>query len=161
MAPRKVSAEVRSLIPADALALTRLMTSASPEYLRFFRPFEFTAPVFEQQIRRAKADLWWGLESEGQLAGFFMLRGFDEGYARPSFGVFVGEQFAGRGLARLALRHAVQWCERNRVARIMLKVHPENRRARDLYIREGFDLMGLCPQTGQEMREKVLASAAA
>ncbi len=67
-----------------------------------------------------------------------MLRGFDEGYERPSFGVFVAERFAGRGLARRALEESVKWCGQNGVAEMMLKVYRENTAALRIYEEAGF-----------------------
>jgi RimJ/RimL family protein N-acetyltransferase len=85
---------------------------------------------------------------------FFMLRGFDDGFERPSFGVYIAEAFANRGLAKLALQYALVWCRLNHVAAVMLKVHPENHYARRVYEQAGFRFTEVCPRTGHDILEK-------
>ncbi len=83
-----------------------------------------------------------------------MLRGFDDGYTRPSFGVYIAERYTQRGLATLALHHALSWCRWNQIPAVMLKVHPDNRYARQTYERAGFQIVEPCPRTGHLILEK-------
>ena len=144
--------EIFELHPTDAVALSQLLCAARPDYIAHFHPFPFGKADIEARL--GHRDCYWGLRSGGTLAGFFMLRGFDEGYRRPSFGVFVAESFTGRGFARAALAHALNWCAENGIALVMLKVHPDNTRARRAYNEAGFESLGICPQTGHEICEK-------
>jgi len=130
--------KIVSLGPADAARIAAMLKAASQEYAAHFHPFAFDEATVRAQLERARKDCFWGLECGAKLAGFFMLRGFDEGYERPSFGVFVAEQFAGRGLARQALDTATQWCKENGVREMMLTVFPENAAARRVYEEAGF-----------------------
>lgn len=82
-----------------------------------------------------------------------MLRGFDAGYTRPSYGVFVAEEFAGRGLGKRALFESIAWSREKGVKSIMLKVSSANERAARLYLGAGFVPFGTCPQTGHTMME--------
>ncbi|MGA3171998.1 MAG: N-acetylneuraminate synthase [Chthoniobacteraceae bacterium] len=135
------------LTPADAGALSAILTAANPEYVAHFHPFDFDEATIRAQLERARRDRFWGFRAAaGELAGFYMLRGFDEGYERPAFGVFIAERFAGVGLACAALLLATKWCKQNEVKEIMLTVHPENITARRIYEKAGF----LVSETGEQ-----------
>lgn len=149
--------EILPLTAADAPELAALIARQAPGYLTHFHPFALDEATLLRQIGTARKDRYWGLRVEGKLAGFFMLRGFDEGYARPTFGVFVAGEAAGRGLGRLALEHSIAWCVENGVERVMLKVSPDNPRARAIYIGAGFQSVETCPRTGHDVLEKHLA----
>ncbi len=134
-------------------ALAALMAESRPEYLAHFQPFPFTEVALRERLQHRREDRYWTLHHEGELAGFFMLRGFDEGYARPSFGIFVAEKYAGRHLATAALQHAIAWCREHHLPRVMLKVHPENVAAIAVYNRAGFHFTEVCPRTQHHVFE--------
>jgi RimJ/RimL family protein N-acetyltransferase len=144
----------RELIRADAPALARLLQSQRAEYVAWFHPFAFDERTIASHLESAIRDRYWALESEGKLVGFFMLRGFDAGYQRPSYGVFVAEEAAGRGLARASLDYALHWCATCGIETVMLKVAAENDRARAVYESAGFVSVGTCASTGQHILEK-------
>jgi RimJ/RimL family protein N-acetyltransferase len=133
---------VRVLSPADAEAVSQLLSASSPEYMRFFHPFDFGVTSVRCQLEKAKIDTFFGLvldsNNESTLAGFYMLRGMDEGYPNPMYGVCVPDQYHGKGLARLTLVHAEVHCALNGWEQILLKVHPENVRAKKLYESVGY-----------------------
>ncbi len=134
----QLNPEIAPLSLRDAADLSRLLTAAAPEYVAHFHPFEFDGENVRAELERARRDRYWGMRTDGKLAGFFMLRGFDEGYERPAFGVFIAERFAGRGLARRALAASIEWCEKNGVKEMMLKVYRENATALRIYEEAGF-----------------------
>lgn len=140
----KTSAEpaIAPLTPAESADLSTVLTASRPEYLAHFHPFAFDTETVRGQIERARRDRYWGIRVAGELAGFFMLRGFDEGYERPAFGVFIAEDFAGRGLAHRALNEATRWCEENAVREMMLTVYEENTAAVRVYENAGFAATG-------------------
>ena len=142
---------VAPLRTADAPALARLIGRQRPDYMRAFFPFAFDAEALRARLGAAERDRYWALRRQGELAGFFMLRGFDEGYDRPSFGVFVAEAHAGRGLATLALAHALTWCREAGVGEVMLKVDPAHAAAVEVYRRAGFVAAGRCADTGHDI----------
>jgi len=137
-----IEPEIFELSASDAEALTTLLTSAREEYIQHLHPFPFTVEEIRRRLLANRADRWWGLRAEGQLAGFYMLRGWDDGFKRPAFGVFVAEPFARRGLARRALVSAVEYCRGSGAPAVMLTVHPDNVRARATYEAAGFQLEG-------------------
>lgn len=145
---------IRPLHVSDAPVLAKLLARQRADYIAHFSPFEFDERSVAEVLSGARRDNFWALCTEGEIAGFFMLRGFDAGYARPSYGVFVAEHAAGRGLARESLNFALKWCGANGVESVLLKVAKENQRARGIYIAAGFEFVGICPTTGHEMLEK-------
>jgi RimJ/RimL family protein N-acetyltransferase len=148
-----MSNPTRQLEVADAPVLARLLAEQRAEYVAHFHPFPFDAESLGERVRGAREDRYWALLHAGELAGFFMLRGWDEGYARAAFGVFVGEKFAGRGLARLALEESIAYARERKTPALILKVATENVRARALYVAMGFVPAGRCERSGQEMME--------
>lgn len=144
--------------------MAALMAADPADYRRYFPRFHDAYAAHPERLARAigaaRRDRYWGMEAAGGLAGFFMLRGLDEGFARPAFGVYVGMAHAGRGLARAALDHALAWCRAEGIAGVMLKVHPDNGPAYAVYRRAGFRFDRVCPDTGQDMLELRLADDA-
>ena len=134
----QIDPEIAPLTPMEAGEVSEMLRASRPEYAAHFNPFDFDETSVRAQLERARKDRFWGMRSGGKLAGFFMLRGFDQGYERPAFGVFIAEPFARRGLARRALAEATQWCEENGVKEIMLTVYGENTVAMRIYEEAGF-----------------------
>ncbi len=146
------------LQPANAAELSALILGDSKTYRQHFTPFPFGKASLSKHLSRARKDCYWGIRVGGKLACLFMLRGFDDGYERPSFGVYVGERFAGLGLASLALQYALSWCRARGVRSVMLKVHPENAAASHVYQRAGFVFEEVCDRTGHHVFTKVFRS---
>lgn len=144
---------IRELRLEDVPTLSKLLQAQRAEYIAWFHPFAFDEPTIASVLQAADRDRYWALESERNLVGFFMLRGFDAGYQRPSYGVFVAEEAAGRGLARASLEYSLQWCATYGIEKVMLKVAPENYRARAIYESAGFVSTGTCAATGHEIFE--------
>ena len=70
-----------------------------------------------------------------------MLRGMDEGYAEPMYGVFITQEWQDKGIARLTLYHAECFCKINLYKRLLLKVNPNNYLAKKLYESIGFQFL--------------------
>jgi GNAT superfamily N-acetyltransferase len=85
-----------------------------------------------------------------------MLRGLDAGFASPAFGVYVAERHAGRRLGTVALAFAEAWCSLNGCPEIMLTVHPDHARARQLYEDRGFVASGESSAVGNLVYRKPL-----
>lgn len=136
------------LVDSDAELLSELLLNNPKEYTQYFYPFDFDELSIQAILRAMIKDQFFGIllkrknfEDE-ELVGFYMLRGIDEGYIDPMYGVFIGHQWQGMGLARLSLCHAECFCKLNAYKRILLKVHKENVRANKLYQSIGFKILG-------------------
>lgn len=145
---------ITRLSQADSTSLSQLLTDDEHGYRRFFTPFAFDAKSLEEKLAAVREDRYWGLWFGSRLIGFFMMRGLDQGYKRPAFGVYIANKYSGLGLSALALRYCMGWCRLNGISTMMLKVHPDNRYARHAYEKAGFTIVGRCEQTGHVIMEK-------
>ena len=145
--------QISQLILEDVPSFSNLLKSDPLEYRQFFVPFSGEPEGLIRLLACAVQDHYWGIFCGETLAGFFMLRGFDEGYERPSFGVYIARDFANRGFSRLALDYSICWCRTNDIAAMMLKVHPDNTYARRAYEKAGFRFLDVCARTGHLVME--------
>jgi ribosomal protein S18 acetylase RimI-like enzyme len=109
---------------------------------RFFHPHSFNYQAVKKIINISesnKKDLYYlVLDQEDQIRGYFMLRGFDEGYKVPSFGEVVHPNFQNRGLGTEILKIAIKISKRLKVKKLMLHVYKNNLVAKKIYKSLGF-----------------------
>lgn len=148
--------DISELTPSDASNVINMIKLDEEIYRKHFSPFALDANVLKQQLLDTVNDRYWRIRVKNNLAGLFMLRGFDNGYIRPSFGVYIKQEYSGIGLSQLALRYAISWCYINNVNKLMLKVDTQNINALRIYRRHGFTASGFCSDTGQQILEKIL-----
>lgn len=132
----------------DAPRLSAMLRSQSPDYVRFFTPFSFDESALVDILVHRRQDIFMGIYWQDELAGFFMLRGWDEGYEAPSYGVLIDERYSGYGLTRLSLKMVKSICKLRGAPRIMLKVHPENTVAKSLFEEARFVQSGVDAASG-------------
>lgn len=138
----------RLLNISDAEKLSFLLLNSSEEYTRFFYPFDFQVSSLKKTLKSPIKDKFFGIEIINctelylkQLIGFYMLRGMDEGYREPMYGIFVDQKWKGKGIAQLSLYHAECFCKINLYQRLLLKVDLNNYRAKQLYEFMGFQFL--------------------
>lgn len=102
---------------------------------RYFHPFPFTDETIDK-ILNAKKDVYRFIYCD-KIIGMFMLRGWDEGYEIPSFGMIVHPNYRGLGLGTFMLKWAIKICK-DKCSKIRLTVDKENKVAIYMYKREGF-----------------------
>lgn len=132
----------------DAPRLSAMLRAQTPAYVRFFTPFSFAQDAIADILAQQQRDIFMGIYWQEDLAGFFMLRGWDEGYEAPSYGVLIDERYSGYGLTRLSLKMVKTICKLRRSPRIMLKVHPENIAAKTLFEEARFIQTGVDAASG-------------
>jgi ribosomal-protein-alanine N-acetyltransferase len=137
-----MSVEIVQLHNSHLDELVTLHRLAGEMYNRYFIPFDFQIAVFTEFLFKAKQDVYRAVLVDTKLSGFYMLRGWDAGYAIPSYGVWIGQDFQRRGLALKTLQDAVIVARSRKAKFIMLKVHPENLRAKGIYEEFGFKQQG-------------------
>lgn len=147
--------EFCSMTKQDAIALQAMMQKEDPAYMLHFNAFNTSGELLRQSDA-AQNDVYKSLFFRKNLAGFYCLRGLDAGYVKPSFGIYVASLYKGRGLAGEALTHALQWCHKQTIEIIMLKVSSENKIAWKLYHDAGFKVTGICDDTDHIVMEKGL-----
>ena len=148
--------EIIALRAEQAIELSDLLLSAPVEYSKHFVPFAFDRLPISNVLSHAQKDQYYGVYVAGKIAGFFMLRGFDQGYKIPAYGVWIAPHYAGKGLAGLTLKHAMVVCRVNGIDTLMLKVHPKNTVAKRLYERNGFVAVGNDEKNGNIIYHKIL-----
>ncbi|MGI8835880.1 MAG: GNAT family N-acetyltransferase [Pyrinomonadaceae bacterium] len=135
---------IRALTPDDAADLSTMLQAQSPDYVRFFYPFEFHLASISNVLANQRRDVLMGLYLESKIVVFFMLRGWNEGYDVPSFGIIVDENYRGYGLELISLDAAKVISRLRGAERMMLKMHPDNITAKGVARKIGF------VQTGSE-----------
>jgi ribosomal protein S18 acetylase RimI-like enzyme len=132
----------KKLVLKDAESLYQLLIKSRESYIRYFSPFTFEIDTISKLLLNADKDQIYGIElNDGistRIIGFYMLRGLDEGYTDPMYGVFISEEFSSIGIAKLTLSHAEVFCKMNNFHRLLLKVYVENGKAKNLYSFLGF-----------------------
>ncbi len=129
---------IRAVTVADRDALAGLFRAfaGDPQTARFFHPHPLTAEQAALLCRRQGKDRYFLAWLDGIPAGYALLRGWDEGFAIPSFGACVHPALQGKGIGKALLRHAIAESRAAGAARLRLTVYRANARARRLY--EGF-----------------------
>lgn len=139
---------IRPLAVEDAAALSSMLLSQSPEYARFFRPFDFDTDTIANVLASQRQDVLMGLYWQSQMVGFFMLRGWNEGYDVPAFGILIDENYRGCGLEMLSLETAKIICKLRGATRLMIKMHPDNISSKGVARKTGFVQSGVEAESG-------------
>ncbi|MCW8803218.1 MAG: GNAT family N-acetyltransferase [Ignavibacteriaceae bacterium] len=151
----KNNLEIIELTTEFASVLSKKLLEESKEYLVYFIPFvDYSEEFIKKILIEKKLDKYFGLFLKRDLIGFYMLRGFDEGYDIPSYGVWISSEYSNKGLSTLTLYHAFSFCRINKIKTMMLKVHPDNTLAKNLYEKLGFVKVGLDEKIGHLVYHK-------
>lgn len=148
---------ITPMTPEDASVLQCNYRSEAEEYRQHFTPLSSLSEL-ATSLESARQDRYWTLRVNGRAAGLCFMRGLDEGYGRPSFGVYISSEYSGFGLARAALAHCLAWARLSSIEKVLLKVHEQNDSARRIYESAGFRPCGTCADTGHLMMEKALTT---
>jgi ribosomal-protein-alanine N-acetyltransferase len=133
----------RSVGSADAAPLGRLFEALREAgYEPHFHPHPLDASTAAAVTAYAGPDVYCVAERDGEIVGYGMLRGWEEGYDVPSLGIAVAPVARGTGAAA-ALMYFLHELARARGAdSVRLKVYPDNERALRLYRRLGYVFEG-------------------
>jgi ribosomal-protein-alanine N-acetyltransferase len=143
----------REIVPEDSAALARFMEENNvPAVVRTFNPFPMTAETARRIACAPRLDRYYGAFLDGRVVALSMLRGWDEGYSVPSFGIMVDHRLHGMGIGARVLDDTIGEAVRLGCRRVRLSVFAGNRRAVGLYLSRGFV---------EESRERVLLAGEA
>jgi len=148
--------EIKEFQSDQASTLSALILNTPKDHTKYFTPFSFDEVSIKKMIDSAVRDKYFGIFISDNLAGFYMLRGFDEGYEVPSYGVWISDKYSRMGLSTLTLQHAITFCRINSIKKIMLKVHPENVVAKNIYESFGFKEEGIDQKNSNLIYQKSL-----
>jgi len=130
---------IRRLGAGDAAELGLLFErNDRDEVRRFFHPFPMARSSAEQLLHLDRRDLFFGVLEADRIIAFSMLRGWDEGFDIPSFGVLVDFEKRGVGLGRRLTEWTLRWADKSGCPRVRLSIHEENQTAYALYTSLGF-----------------------
>jgi ribosomal protein S18 acetylase RimI-like enzyme len=133
---------IRRISGGDGPALSSFFTAlaADHETVRFFHPHPFTSEFAADLCAKTavRKDRYYVASFHGIIIGYMMLRGWDEGYAIPSFGVCTHPALRDVGLGQALLAQAVAECQAVGAARLRLTVFKNNERAAHVYRKFGF-----------------------
>lgn len=104
---------------------------------KYFHPFPFNDES-KEMMSNAKKDMYMFYLNKGKITGMYMLRGWDEGYEIPSFGMIVHPRHRGKGIGTAMLEEAIKICKKKKCKKIRLTADKDNVIARKMYIKAGF-----------------------
>jgi len=126
--------------PGHALALAKLFEgNRVPAVSDSFDPFPLTADEARRIALEPRLDGYFVASMDAELIAMSMLRGFDEGFAVPSFGIFVDHRHHGHGVGRRLTAWTVGEARRRGCAAIRLSVYASNTAGVHLYHSLGFE----------------------
>jgi len=130
---------IREVTVNDEAALAAFFEENNrPEVTTQFHPFPLDATTAHRLCVERRRDRYFAAWDAHAIVGLAMLRGWDEGYEIPSFGILVDHRHHGRGHGRALTTHALALARELRAPRVRLTVHADNLRAVTLYERSGF-----------------------
>jgi ribosomal protein S18 acetylase RimI-like enzyme len=144
-----MSLRIATIGPGDEDALAALFDAiASDPASEHFHPHPFAASEAHARAHYIGQDLYALMTFSGEVLGYGMLRGWDEGYSIPSLGIYISPGHRGTGASRLLMNY-LQFAARLKGAKaVRLKVHEDNERAFRLYISLGYKFNDE-PENGQ------------
>lgn len=125
--------------PEHANALSALFERNSiPAVTETFDPFPLTAAEARRIALEPRQDDYYTVARGKDLLGLSMLRGFDEGYEIPSFGIFIDRASQSRGVGRRLTAWTIDQARLRGCPAVRLSVYADNAAARSLYASLGF-----------------------
>ena len=125
--------------PGDEASVAALFARCRDhEEMAFFDPFPLTSETARRLAREKRLDRYYVADASSDLVGLSMLRGWDEGYEVPSFGVMVDPAWHGQGVGSALSDFTIAAAAELGCDSIRLSVYGRNERASTMYLRRGF-----------------------
>jgi [ribosomal protein S18]-alanine N-acetyltransferase len=103
-----------------------------------FHPHPFNRETAVKISNYNGKDLYYVLADQGQVFGYGMLRGWDEGFEVPSLAICIKNEFRGMGYGRVFVSFLHSAAKLRKASRVRLKVYKNNIRAKKLYSELGY-----------------------
>jgi ribosomal-protein-alanine N-acetyltransferase len=134
-----VNVEIRLVRDSDFQELKDFFERNNQKQItRNFNPFPLNEKSASFICKSGKQDCYYVTISDGQVVGFCMLRGWDEGFSIPSFGILVDQHWQNRGIGREMTEFAISEALRMNCKMLRLSVYKSNSKASKLYLSLGF-----------------------
>jgi perosamine synthetase len=142
--PQPRTRTIRQLAAGDAPALAKLFEelAADEDAQRNFHPHPLDAATAEEIASYSGRDLYLASFAGNRIVGYAIVRGWDEGFEIPSFGVAVAAAERDSGVGSELLAECIRLARERGAETLMLKVHAENERALSWYRAAGFEVVG-------------------
>lgn len=112
--------------------------SEKKRYIKFFTPFDDKKNLIDKYLNK-KNDKFLKINLKNEIIGLITLRGFDEGYEIPRFGIYIMNEYSNKGLGTIATKKFLKYCKSNlKINFLELKVNKKNYVAIKLYESIGF-----------------------
>ena len=130
----------RGLADADEDALARfLVRNDVPAITATFTPFPMTAGTAAALLAERRQDRYYGaFTGPDEIVALSMLRGWDEGFVVPSFGIVVDARWHGRGIGTRMTVWTIEQARALGALSVRLTVYDDNPTAHRMYTRLGF-----------------------
>lgn len=139
--PAKPQIEFRSNQEVDSNRIVDFFEKSNiPAVTKTFRAFELTAQQATWIADYDGKDNYFLALADGEIAGFGMLRGWDEGYSIPSLGLFVSSEHQGKGVGKAIMNHLTAVAIERDCERIRLTVDAVNEKAVALYKAQNYEV---------------------
>ena len=150
--------EFREIAEEDEVCLACFFKNNDvPQVIRQFNPFPMTAEMARIIAKDPRHNHYYGAFLGDRMVGFSMLRGWDEDYSVPSFGILIDRDFHERGLGSRMTLFTIREARRLGCRRIRLTVYSSNVKAFQLYISHGFvEHSRMQVMMGSETDEKIV-----
>ncbi|MBW1792180.1 MAG: GNAT family N-acetyltransferase [Deltaproteobacteria bacterium] len=99
----------------------------------YFHPHPLTYEAAKRIATYEGDDLYFLQIKDNEIAGYAMLRGWDEGYTIPSLGIAIHPNFRNQGLGRDFMEFLHKQAKSKGAAKVRLKVYLGNTGARHFY----------------------------
>jgi len=130
---------IRKVGLADYEILIRFLDDNNiSEIVRYFHPFPFTSETARNIIYKTKQDKYYVALFDDRIVGLSMLRGWDEGFDIPSFGVLVDRSFHNQGIGMKLTQFSLTEAKNLGCKKIRLSVYASNVNALHIYSSLGF-----------------------
>lgn len=121
---------------APLKAMLEALQAAGEE--RLFHPHPFTAEALARLARQPGKDYYCVLPEGGNVVGYGLLRGWNEGYQVPRLGIAVHPESRRQGHAATLMAHLHAEAARRGAAKVELRVLADNEAAISLYRSLGY-----------------------
>ena len=133
------STTIRQAQETDYEGLARFFEeNNTAEVTRQFHPFPLSRETARQIACTNHLDRYYVAMMKREVVGLCMLRGWDEGFDIPSFGILLDYRYHGLGLGRQMTEFAIAQAKRLGCGRVRLTVYASNVRSVRLYLSLGF-----------------------
>lgn len=148
---------IRMIDTRDLDALSQLFDRNNiSDVTTYFHPFPLNRDSAKRIACTVHLDRYYGVFNRDQIIGFCMLRGWDQGFSIPSFGVLVDSDFQGHGVGRKLTAFCLLEAGGLGCPSVRLSVYSSNEVAVRIYRALGFTEISREPCTISGRRDEKL-----